>query len=376
MPPPPAPPKRTNRLGVAALLVAMFVSAVLGVGLAAHLRPGSTASPTVSAPATIPDAGTSAAAGSGTSSQAQAVAAKVNPGIVDINTVLGYQGGSAAGTGMVLTSSGEVLTNNHVVAGATSIKVTSVTTGRTYTAKVVGTDPADDIAVLQLQGASGLKTVSTADSSKLSVGTGIVAIGNAYGAGGSPSVVTGNIIALGQTITAGDASGGAVEQLSGLIETNASLQPGDSGGPLVTSDGKVIGMDTAASASYRFQAASGVSFAIPINTALSVAKQIESGTAPNGGTLGTGAFLGVSVDRTQTGGAVIAAVPSGTPAQAAGLVAGDTVTSVDAKTITSATDLTSALATHKPGDRVAIGWDDATGQHHTAVVPLASAPAN
>jgi S1-C subfamily serine protease len=277
---------------------------------------------------------------------------------------------------MVLTSSGEVLTNNHVVAGATSIQVTSVTTGRTYTAKVVGTDPADDIAVLQLQGASGLKTVSTADSSKLAVGTGVVAIGNAYGAGGSPSVVTGSIIALGQTITAGDASGGAVEQLSGLIETNAALQPGDSGGALVTSDGKVVGMNTAASASYRFQAASGVSFAIPINTALSIAKQMESGSVPNGGTLGTGAFLGVSVDRTQTGGAVIAGVPSGTPAQAAGMVAGDTITSVDGKAITSATDLTSALATHKPGDKVTVGWDDATGQHHTAVVTLASAPAN
>src|SRR5882757_5110502 len=297
-------------------------------------------------------------------------------GVVDINTVLSYQGAEAAGTGMVLTSSGEVLTNNHVVAGATSIKVTAVTTGHTYSAKVVGTDPADDIAVLQLQGASGLKTVSTADSSKVAVATGDVAIGNAYGAGGSPSVVTGSIIALGQTITAGDASGGAVEQLSGLIETNAALQPGDSGGALVTSDGKVVGMNTAASASYRFQAASGVSFAIPINTALSIAKQMESGSAPNGGTLGTGAFLGVSVDRTQTGGAVIAGVPSGTPAQAAGMVAGDTITSVDGKAITLATDLTSALATHKPGDKVTVGWDDATGQHHTAVVTLASAPAS
>jgi S1-C subfamily serine protease len=144
----------------------------------------------------------------------------------------------------------------------------------------------------------------------------------------------------------------------------------------VTSDGKVVGMNTAASASYRFQAASGVSFAIPINTALSVAKQIESGKAPNGGTLGTGAFLGVSVDRTQTGGAVIAGVPSGTPAQAAGIVAGDTITSVDGKAITSATDLTSALATHKPGDKVSVGWDDRTGQHHTALVTLAPAPAN
>src|SRR5437773_753225 len=155
-------------------------------------------------------------------------ASTIGTGAVVIDTTVGYQGGSAARTGMVLTSSGEVLTNNHVIRGATSIKVTAVATGRTYTAKVVGTDPADDVAVLQLQGASGLKTIGTTDSSKLAVGTAVVALGNAYGAGGTPSVVTGNIVALDQTITAGDAGGGAAEQLSGLIETNAALQPGDS----------------------------------------------------------------------------------------------------------------------------------------------------
>ena len=371
---PPAPPKRSNPLAVAALVVAVFLSSILGVGLATRFRPGSSGSTSVGDSTAVDGSDTSAAGA--LSSQVQAIVGKVSPGIVDINTVLAYQGGTAAGTGMVLTSSGEVLTNNHVVSGATSIKVTAVTTGRTYTAKVVGTDPADDVAVLQLQGASGLKTIGTADSSKLAVGTAVIALGNAYGAGGSPSVVTGNIVALDQTITAGDAGGGAAEQLSGLIETNAALQPGDSGGPLVTADGKVVGMNTAASASYRFQAASGVSFAIPLNTALSVAKQIESGTAPNGGTIGNGAFLGVSVDRSLTGGAVVAAVPAGTPARAAGIVAGDTITSVDSKSINSATDLTGALASHKPGDKVTVGWDDAMGQHHTAVVALAAAPAN
>jgi S1-C subfamily serine protease len=360
---------------VAALIVAVFVSSLLGVGLATRLRSGSVAPPLGSS-TTSDNSDTSTAAGSATTSQAQAVAAKVNPGIVDINTVLGYQGGSAAGTGMVLTSSGEVLTNNHVIAGATRIRVTLVTTGRTYTAKVVGTDPADDIAVLQLQGASGLKTIKTGDSSKVTVGTQVVAIGNALGAGGTPSAVGGTIVALNQTITAGDASGGGMEQLSGLIQTDAALQPGDSGGPLVTTNSQVIGMDTAASSSYRFQAANGVSFAIPINTALSVARQIESGTPPKGGTIGTGAFLGVSVDRTQGGGAVVAGVATGTPADAAGIVGGDTITSVDGSPITSATGLTSALAGHKPGDKVTVGWVDATGQQHRAVVTLASGPAN
>jgi S1-C subfamily serine protease len=354
--------------------VAVFVSSVLGVGFARRFS--GTATSTSVGNAAVDGSSSASVDGSATSPQALAVAAKVNPSVVDINTVLGYQGGAAAGTGMVLTSSGEILTNNHVVAGATRIRVTVVTTGRTYTAQVVGTDPADDVAVLQLQGASGLKVIGTGDSSKVSAGTPVVALGNALGAGGTPSVVEGNVIAVNQTITAGDAQGGSAEQLSDLIETNASLQPGDSGGPLATTDGKVIGMDTAATSSYRFQAANGVSFAIPINTALSLAKQIESGTAPKGGTIGTGAFLGVQVDRTQTGGAMIAGVPSGTPAEAAGLVAGDTVTSVDGKTIDSATALTSALGTHKARDKVTVGWDDAGGQHHTAVVTLAAAPAN
>ena len=372
--PPPAPPKRSNPLAVAALIAAVFVSSVLGVGLARQLRFGSVTATTASPTATVDGSSSTSGAGSATTSQSAAVAAKVDPAIVDINTVLGYQGGAAAGTGMVLTPTGEILTNNHVIAGATSIKATVVTTGKTYSAKVVGYDQANDVAVLQLQGASGLKTISTGDSSKLNVGTTVVALGNALGAGGTPSVVDGSIIALNQTITAGDAQGGSSEVLTGLIQTDAALQPGDSGGPLATSDGKIIGMDTAASSNYRFQAANGVSFAIPINKALSIAKQIESGKAFAGGTIGTPGFLGVSVDSTQAGGAVVAHVPSNTPADAAGIVAGDTITSVDGKTIDSASALTSAMAAHKPGDKVTVGWNDTSGQRHTANVTLTAAP--
>src|SRR5205823_8069607 len=132
---PPAPPKRSNPLAVAALVVAVFLSSVLGVGLATRFRPGSSGSTSVGDSTAVDGSDTSAAGA--LSSQVQAIVGKVSPGIVDINTVLAYQGGTAGGTGMVLTSSGEVLTNNHVVSGATSIKVTAVTTGRTYTAKVV-----------------------------------------------------------------------------------------------------------------------------------------------------------------------------------------------------------------------------------------------
>jgi S1-C subfamily serine protease len=159
-----------------------------------------------------------------------------------------------------------------VIDGATSISVTLVSTGRSYPARVVGTDPTADVAVLQLQGVSGLKTIKTA--SAVSVGDSVVAIGNAGGVGGTPAVVTGTVQAVNQTITASDQNGANAEQISNLIQTNAPIQPGDSGGPLVNTAGQVIGIDTAASSGSRFNSAASVGFAIPIDNALSIAKQI------------------------------------------------------------------------------------------------------
>jgi S1-C subfamily serine protease len=213
------------------------IAAVAAVGLVAggagyHLvSAGSTPSPAASTTAL-------------TTSQ---IANKVDPGLVDIVSTLGDQNAEAAGTGMVVTSSGEVLTNNHVIDGATSIKATDVGNGRTYTAKVVGYDKSNDVAVIQLQGASGLTTVSFGDSSQVTVGQSVVGLGNAGGKGGTPSVATGTVTALNQSITAGDEGSGSSENLTGMIETNANIQPGDSGGPLVNSAGQVIGIDTAAS---------------------------------------------------------------------------------------------------------------------------------
>ena len=174
------------------------------------------------------------------------IAAKVDPGLVDVVSTLGYQNGEAAGTGQVLTSTGEVLTNNHVIDGATSIKVRDVGNGRTYGAKVVGYDKTHDVAVLQLVNASGLTTVSLS-SSGVQSGQKVVALGNALGKGGTPSVATGKVTATGRTITASDESAANAEQLHGLIQTNAGIQPGDSGGPLVNTAGDVVGMNTAAS---------------------------------------------------------------------------------------------------------------------------------
>jgi S1-C subfamily serine protease len=249
-----------------------------------------------------------------------------------------------------------------------------VATGRTYAARVVGTDRTDDVAVLQLQGASGLTTVSLGDSSTLAVGDAVVGIGNALGAGGAPSAVDGVVQALDQSITANDSNGGG-EQLTGLIRTTAPLQPGDSGGPLATAAGTVVGMDTAASSSFRFQAV-GVSYAIPINTAVSIARQIEAGHASGTIHIGPAAFLGVQVQDSPTGGALVAGVERGTPAAAAGLAGGDTIVQVGGTRIDSASTLTDVLGTHHPGDRVAVAWTDADGRDRTATVTLATGPAS
>jgi len=228
------------------------------------------------------------------------IAAKVDPGLVDVVTTLGYQNGKAAGTGMVLTSTGEVLTNNHVIDGATSIKATDVGNGRTYTAKVVGYDKTRDVAVLQLQNASGLQTV-TLSSAGPQAGQKVVALGNALGKGGTPSVVSGRITGLGQSITASDQGAADAERLTGMIGHNAPIQPGDSGGPLVNTAGEVIGMNTAASdssgsglPSQSGQAQTATqAFAIPMTRASSIAGQIEAGTASSTVHIGATAFLGV-----------------------------------------------------------------------------------
>ena len=254
---------------------------------------------------TIAGFGVSNAFGSTTLTSAQ-IASKVDPGLVDIVTNLGYQNGEAAGTGMVLTSSGEVLTNNHVIRGATQIKARDVGNGRTYTAKVVGYDEKDDVAVVQLQGASGLQTVSPS-SAGVSVGDKVVALGNAEGKGGTPSKAVGKVTGLGRTITASDEDAATSEQLSGMIQTNAPIQPGDSGGALVNQAGDIVGMNTAASTGISttgFQGQSGQqtqAFAIPISKAERIAGQIEAGQASSTVHIGQTAFLGVEISTGSTG---------------------------------------------------------------------------
>jgi S1-C subfamily serine protease len=358
------------------------------------------------------------------------VAGSVSGAIVDIVSTEKYEGATAAGTGLVMTSDGEILTNNHVVDGATSIKVTVTSTGKSYTANVVGTDATDDIAVLQLVDASGLKTMPIGDSDSVKVGDKVTAQGNAGGVGGTPSKVTGSVTALDQSITASDEGSSDSEQLSGLIETDAAIVAGDSGGPL-SIGGQVIGIDTAASASNGGQTQFGgqgfgssssssstsEGYAIPIKTALTIAHKIVTGQASSTIHIGLHGFLGVELATENTGtgssgsfggqsqggfggggfygsngyssgsgtsggtttttsGATISGVVSGGASEAAGLSAGDVITKVDSTTIDSATTLDTAMADTKPGQKISVTYTDTSGTSHTTTVTLGTAAAD
>ena len=317
-----------------------------------------------------------AAIGSGTAFAAtRTTSHSIGTGVVVIETNLAYQNAAAAGTGIVLTSSGRILTNNHVIAGATTIRVVVPKTPHTYTARVVGYDTTADVAVLQLQKASHLKTVTTDNSSNLKLGARVTAVGNAGGTGRLTSS-RGNVTGLHKSIMVqGDS--GTTEQLTGLIETNAALQPGDSGGPLLNTAGRVVGIDTAASSSSPFASASRDGYAIPIGKATTIAKQIVSGKSSATVHIGATAFLGVQLGNNPSfggQGATIVGVVPGAPAAVAGLVPGDVVLAVAGRAVSGPSDIAPIILTHKPGDKVTITYSDASGQMHNASVTLASGP--
>lgn len=429
---PPSPPggrhgSRAMRAGAAALVLVAAV--VAGAGLGRAIWPSNTSSvasgPTAT-PTTTPSSGANGGTGSGSGlspffgdggtggtpggtsegaggpSDVSAIAAKVDPALVDVNDVFDYESAEGAGTGIVLTSNGEILTNNHVIDGETKLSVTDVGNGKTYSATVVGYDSTHDVAVIQLQGASGLKTAKISAASP-SVGEAVVAIGNAGGTGGTPTSAGGSITALDQSITASDDLTDSSEQLSGLIETNANVESGDSGGSLVNASGQVIGMDTAASEGFNFSSSGNEGFAIPISEAMTIAKEIEAGKGSATVHVGATAFLGVKVNATEqsassgsgfgsgigTGGTggfgyadvtgaqicdITGCVVDGAPAQKAGLEPGDVITSLGGKKVTSSSDLTHLLVPYHPGQKVEVGWVDAEGNSHRASITLASGP--
>lgn len=313
-------------------------------------------------------AGGSTDTGTGTSTATSATTDQ-QAGLVTIVSQLGYEDGESAGTGIILTSGGRILTNNHVIDGATSIKVTVESTGSTYTADVVGTNATKDVAVLQLEDASGLTAADLATSTP-STGESVTAVGNANGTG-TLSASAGTVTALDQTITTSSEDGTAGETLNGLIEIDADVISGDSGGAVENVDGDVVGMTTAASSG----TADVTGYAIPISTAVDIAQQIVADDDTSEITIGLPAFLGVALS-TDSNAAVVGSVLSGTAAAKTDLAAGDMITALDGATVSSADELSAAIAKHAVGDRVTVTYTDTDGTSHTATVTLTAGPAD
>lgn len=291
-------------------------------------------------------------------------------GVVLINTNLALQNASAAGTGVVITKNGEVITNNHVVRGATTIKVVVPATKRSYSASVLGYDITNDIAVLKLQGATNLATVTRGNSATIKIGQVTRAVGNADGRG-TLVTTTGRITGRNRTISVRDESND-VAQLKGLIETSSRLVPGDSGGPLLDASGRVIGIDAAGSPSFGLDS-SAPGYAIPSNRAWAIAKQVEARNASATVHIGETAFIGLLVAKDPQGIAVGSVVPN-SPAAGAGLQQGDVITALDGKPVTTFGDLRTLLFTKHPGDTVTVGYtNDTRGQTSVSIV-LASGP--
>ncbi|MGD0553572.1 MAG: trypsin-like peptidase domain-containing protein [Streptosporangiaceae bacterium] len=337
----------------------------------------------------------------------QTVYGAVEPSIVDVTSALSYAAETAEGTGFVIDArDGLVITNNHVIDGATDVTATMVTTGRTYQARVVGDDTNDDIALLQLEGASSLTTAPIGNASNATLGAPVLGIGNSGGQGGAPAVVPGYISSLGRTIKAVDEASGFTETLRNMLQVTAQIEPGDSGGPLADAAGQVIGIDTAATQSAPGTAGEG--FAIPIGTALSDARQIRDGRVGPGISLGLPGFLGVlATSRTPADsaeqvltravspgclmisqeagvpaavaparyGALVEGVFCASAAATAGLSAGDVITAVAGRTVGSLPTFSATMNELRPGQRVALRWVTITGADRSAIVRLGDGPA-
>ena len=429
MPPmPPRPPRR--RVGALSYLLVALAAGALGAGSVVALyhptasntsqaspQPSSSAlNPAPPPSSAVPQPGSSSPS---TSAGEQAIVNKVAPGLVIINTTLQYNSEQAAATGMVITSGGLVLTNNHVIEDSTSITARTAN-GQQYRAKVVGYDVTGDIAVIQLQGASGLKTVPIGHSSSLKTGDSVVGMGNAEGKNAIVPV-TGQVTALNQTITAGDEGGSVTQEtLHNMIQTNANIVSGDSGGPLANTAGQVIGMDTAGNDGGFAVQQDSSGYAIPIENALAVAQQIRQGQASSTVVIGYPPFMGVYIgqgsnsdpqaqaqlqnggngsgfggfggngnqncytsDRNLVAPANIANVNSGTlilgticggPAMAAGMTAGSVITAVNGQAIGSPDSLTGVVSKFKPGTTINVTWVSPSGHRSTSSIKLSAGP--
>ncbi len=377
----PPSPSRRGRRTVAVLAAAglMAASAAGGALLAVNLD-NNDASPTTTSLAASPVRGNQDSAPDEPLSKA---AAAVLPSVVSITFESNL--GAGEGSGVIISSDGQILTNNHVVAAAADGGTLSVTfsDGSKADARILGRDPATDLAVIQAEGVDGLTPAKLGSSADLNVGDTVLAIGSPLGLEGSVSA--GIVSALDRSITLSNdlpqspfgndgQSQGTPSAVIDAIQTDAAINPGNSGGALINADGEVVGINTANASLAGGGGASsqggniGLGFAIPIDSARSIAEQlVENGEV-------THAFLGVRIaDAENGGGAVVADVNEGQPAAEAGLEQGDVITRVDDTKVTSGSDLTSAIRSHEPGDRVTITYTR-DGDQKTAEATLGELP--
>ncbi len=381
-----APGKRW-RLPAVAVIAALVGG---GAGGAVASTAGSGASPgTPVAVSSVSSVGPGPALAGGAS--IPSIVQKLLPEVVSIDATSpanGLGGGAQAkGSGMIVSSSGEILTNNHVIAGATAITVTLYGQTKALAATVVGTDVTADMALLQLTAPpANLPTVTFADSTKLQVGDALVVVGNALGLSNStPTVTSGIVSALGRTVQAGDPNGsGATETLTNMIQTDAPINSGNSGGPIVDSSGDVIGMSTAVASSTAGNAtAQNIGFGIPSSTLQLLLPQLRhGGTSPAGAAT---AYLGVQVEDetlqlqqayglSPSAGAVVVGVVAGSPAAAAGLQTGDVIVGIGSTAVTSASGLVAAVHALTPGQATTVSvWRGP--QHLTLRLTAGSSPA-
>jgi S1-C subfamily serine protease len=391
-PPPPAPP-RAGAPGRRTVLVVGLVAAVVSAGVGAGVSQafGGGGGQTV-----VENFSPNSSVVNERPADIQGILAKVLPSVVTIAAFstatgnasplpFGSGGGTvqqeSQGTGMIITPGGEVVTNNHVISGASRISVTVHGSTRALTATVVGADPSDDVALLQIQGSSGdLPTVSFGKSGRVKVGDGVVAIGNALGLQGGPTVTAGIISAEDRGLTAQDPSTQQQITLTNMLQTDAAINPGNSGGPLVNSSGQVIGMNSDEATNAGDATAQNIGFAIPSDKITSLLPLLRKG-----GTITPArAYVGVEggdvtpqlqaeFNLVPSQGAFVEQVVSGAPGQSAGLQAGDVITSIEGNPVTSWDDLTIALRSHKPGDKVSLGIYRGSSQL-TINVTLGTAP--
>ena len=357
-PPPYAPPPRRPQDGPrSSRAVALLLAAVLAGGLAGVA--GAAGYDAVAEPETAPVA--DALQGSGTSDtdadvppaegSVEAVAEAVLPSVVKIDVTSGN--GQASGSGIILTSDGTILTNNHVVEVAEDggEMAVSFNDGSTATAEIVGTDPLTDLAVIQAEGVSGLRPADLGNSRTVDVGEQVVAVGSPFGL--ESTVTSGIVSAVHRPVSSGDVPG-AQSTIFPAIQTDAAINPGNSGGPLVNAQGEVVGINTAIRSTTSLSGAAGsigLGFAIPVDEAEPIARQLRSGEQA------THARLGVTVGTPQNelglpGGAGVREVSPGTAAARAGLQEGDVITRIDGTIISSSDSLVAMVRTYRPGDRV------------------------